>query len=434
MKYFPAIGSVIGTSANVEYVFFIKPDGSIKGQGYWFPALSLALPSRERSAVSGTLGFTYGCNGEPDNYRGYFASLTLSGYGSNFGVDGEALFGRLFQSMSTESQNPTDFRAAKAIYFRGANGIANAVIHVEKLQKRQGSDAFDFSLSKFSTFYNKAHTYTFNSRDVNEVKNLRELVDQVLMKERRSQEEFRLAGILPVNDLATQIRMTVHELKRPILITQLMNMQVIMEWEAYRLAQILFPINVYSRYTDLQSGRKIDMLKKHLKVIRKEHGSGIEAWLKAIISGYEQKISGNRSLRHIVNNWQADLRIKGSADFNQSVGGVRGKQNIMSGCNSVAMSPDALASYVSMLGTPVRATQKMLAVRNVLGVTKVGSSSVTDLTSRIKERAGRFVQESNISLAHYYRLYGTDIEMKSGSSGIATSIIRDFFEYSCGDP
>jgi hypothetical protein len=452
MKRFPGVGRMMGTQASLTYSFFKQPDGSLVGQGYITPKLKLGYTV---SAVDAQIGWTWGCNGNPQARTGYFAGASVGGISAGFGVDAVAAFSA---PMIDDEDRPKTLYSIKKDWIAKGRSLAAKTARFyqnESLVKDyQSSNYFYTSASRklIDQAIYKSATTNFITNDKNRRLSLSSVLTSHIKEQPIVQSYGRVSAALDLmyeiqRDLSQANSTELGGLMGDMLSSRMAEVFNDLEEVSSEIFEIYLPVFVFSRSWNVGQTKFTDILKNRLDAVQAEQGYYTRKWLEDALYSYKYFFEGVRAAKLLLNEYRIQIARDGYVNANQTIGGIHTGE-VFHGCNNIAMNPNGLRTYAGLMSTPFRGSAAALSpLRTMATLTKLPFKTLGSIfkfreliTKSVKASGGK-LNESTANLSYSYVIPGTsfvasnsNVPGVAGASSLASKgigLVKKFFDMTC---
>ncbi len=457
MKYFPGVGRVVGTQANLTYSFFRKPNGGLQGQAYLTPQLKVGATANPAEV---RLGWSWGCQGSPAQRQGYFANVGVGGITAGFGVDAVAAFADM---MVDKDSRPVSFNDIRTKYFAKAAELAEAT----RLFAQRGvnSSAKDRYTTR-NPLYSNATSATVDAA-VKQADQLRipsgDLdatisLGSILRRHLSAADEARFRQVTThaetfLAELAQEMSVKqggeIGNLVKGVLKTKLAEIMTALEGEIAELGKVYLPVYAHGRSWTLDQKKLVDHTRNGLEAIRKTHGYYTMLWAEDVLTSYKLRFEGTQKLRLLVHEWMVQLERDGAIHGDMTIGGIHTGQ-VFHGCNYVSMTPTGLDTYKNVVLSPIKVPATVLNPFKVIATvttlpfkTIAGFFQFKQVVSSTASKIGTRINETTVGLSHAYALPGTQwnpadsenayVNKSAVFADKSMAMVKKFFTWSCSD-
>ena len=301
MKRFPAVGRMMGTQASLTYSFFKQPDGSLMGQGYITPKLKMGYTS---SLIDAQIGWTWGCNGNPQARTGYFAGASVGGISAGFGVDAVAAFSE--QMIDDEDRPKTLYSIKKDWIAKGRSLAAKTARFYQndsQIKDYRSSNYFYSSASRklIDQAINQAATTRFRTNDERMSISLSSVLKRHLKEQPIVRSYGRVSAALDLmyeiqRDLGKANSTELGGLMVDMLNSRMAEVFNDLEEVSSEIFEIYLPVFVFSRSWNVGQTKFTDLLKNRLDTVEAEQGYYTRKWLEDALYSYKYFFEGVRPL------------------------------------------------------------------------------------------------------------------------------------------
>ena len=367
--------SILGAGAGASFAIFDKRDDKFVQQSFGHLATRVKLPSIAPVSTDLTIGYIYGCQGDPQNYTGDFLSVNVAGYGLHYGVKDWWIYGvyrdiKKFASTAKMTKYPRNLDGFLNTYSHSIRNLSHAIETIGFLWPRDlQSDLDKHSTAKLPRpvpSLTRDELFSFRRVDLEllldhfrqvdlpsyaegEVDNFADLLETVIFKEiqiQKNAESF-------IEDLELVEWYAQNENSNPridaAVSRQLASSYAKISHEASRLARVTHPTNIYS--ISRVGGKRVDLIEKELNnflVKMRGYGEGTDshqayqekirsvvAWARYVRKSLAMKYDAIKGLRLLAFEWMVQLENKGAIKYDQVVGDVPEK-SYWTGCNALS--------------------------------------------------------------------------------------------------
>jgi len=435
VQYFPGVSRFAGTPLQVDYIFFRQNDNSIIGQGYIVPSLRLSPGANPTGPVEVNLGYTFGCDANPDAYAGAWLGGAFAGFGVEFAYDQTVMFQRAMMARDPDTR-PVDFQTAlNERYFGGVNKLRET--HA-KLQQGQQT----LSQARLSQAAQGARQMQFRVTDGFSPLSLGELIEALSSSEYAAMEEFHQTGALEkLEELRQTLSNIPEDFGNPV-VEGIFKAQVneqfgevfsLFEGELDRLVQIVQPVFMFSRHRALDQSQLIDLRADYLAQIQREHGKELRAWVESGLDSYKERYDGIQQIRLLVFEWYHQFQGNRRVETDMTVGGHH-PGSVFTGCKSLSYSPRAMVNYMRGMTLPIRvvgtAINPFKLAITLIKAPITATTSVVNMRGTIRGAAAG-LQGSYVNTRYVYKIPGTSHRWESNAVGAGMGHLQSFFTKAC---